>query len=273
MSAEELGQLLRAARLDAGSSLSRMAELTHFSKSYLGQVETGTRAVTPEVLEAYGRALGAAMWRREITHPRLVRVKGTQRLVELVRSVQSGRPDAFGEKPTAHATDIAVGTRMDPDGVRQFRKWMTEGETATLRTNSLSVIATVPGRENAELVIDVLENDPRGPAVVPGVGGVPPDSVDWQTALRVADDIASHPDPEKLARTAAKEAVDPKDTESRWCGACVLRHLAPVLGRAQREVAGTRRSPRVPTDSGASSVAVSSWTCRSTGSAGPCSRG
>lgn len=176
MSAEELGQLLRAARLDAGSSLSRMAELTHFSKSYLGQVETGTRAVTPEVLEAYGRALGAAMWRREITHPRLVRVKGTQRLVELVRSVQSGRPDAFGEKPTAHATDIAVGTRMDPDGVRQFRKWMTEGETATLRTNSLSVIATVPGRENAELVIDVLENDPRGPAVVPGVGGVPPGS-------------------------------------------------------------------------------------------------
>nr|WP_244515299.1 helix-turn-helix domain-containing protein [Actinopolyspora xinjiangensis] len=36
-----MGALLRAAREAAGLSLTRMAQLTHYSKPYLGFVETG----------------------------------------------------------------------------------------------------------------------------------------------------------------------------------------------------------------------------------------
>ncbi|WP_433871449.1 hypothetical protein [Saccharopolyspora sp. CA-218241] len=139
--------------------------------------------------------MGADMWRKEITHPGLLRVKGTQRLAALVRSVQVGDPGAFGEQPTAHATDVAVGSRMDPDGVRQFRRWMTEGATATLRTNSLSVIVKLPGRENADLVVQVLEDDRKVRRLCLASDIARLTQADWRTALRVADDIGSHPDP------------------------------------------------------------------------------
>lgn len=228
---EGVGETLRTARIEAGLSLSRMAELTHFSKPYLGQVETGRRTATIEIVDAYERVLGADMRRNEITHPGLTRIKGTQRLSALVGSVRSGIPDVFAERPTSHATDVAVGTRLDPDGVRQFLRWMTEGETATLRTNSLSVIAKLPGKENAQRVVQVLEEDAvvRRLCLASDISRLT--QVDWRTALRVADDLPSHPNPTKLARKAAKEAVDPKDTESRWCGAYMLRRLAPVVGR------------------------------------------
>lgn len=54
----DLGAHLRAARQAAGHSLAGMAVLTHFSKSYLGLVETGRRPATPDVVERYEQVLG-----------------------------------------------------------------------------------------------------------------------------------------------------------------------------------------------------------------------
>ncbi|MEV6774063.1 helix-turn-helix transcriptional regulator [Nocardia sp. NPDC051030] len=54
----ELAAALRAARVGAGVSLARLAELTSYSKPYLGQLETGVRGVRPEHVDAYERALG-----------------------------------------------------------------------------------------------------------------------------------------------------------------------------------------------------------------------
>ncbi|TDC45152.1 XRE family transcriptional regulator [Micromonospora sp. KC207] len=54
----DLGAKLRAAREAAGHSLAGMAALTHFSKPYLGLVETGRRPATPDVVERYEHALG-----------------------------------------------------------------------------------------------------------------------------------------------------------------------------------------------------------------------
>lgn len=54
----DLAQQLRAAREAAGHSLSRMAALTHFSKPYLGLIETGVRPVTADILDRYEQALG-----------------------------------------------------------------------------------------------------------------------------------------------------------------------------------------------------------------------
>jgi transcriptional regulator with XRE-family HTH domain len=60
------GEMLRQARERAGISLSAMAERTHFSKSHLGNVETGRRAVTADVVLAYEREAGEEMDRRGV---------------------------------------------------------------------------------------------------------------------------------------------------------------------------------------------------------------
>jgi transcriptional regulator with XRE-family HTH domain len=51
------GARLRAVREAAGVSLAALAAKTHYSKSHLGNVETGERPVTPDVVLAYERAL------------------------------------------------------------------------------------------------------------------------------------------------------------------------------------------------------------------------
>ncbi|NYH77349.1 hypothetical protein FHR84_000663 [Actinopolyspora biskrensis] len=88
-----------------------MAELPHFSKPYLGQVETGTRAAAIDVVAAYERVSGAEMWRKEITHPGLTRIKGAQRLSTLAQSIQSGSPDVFSR--LCLASDISRLTQVD----------------------------------------------------------------------------------------------------------------------------------------------------------------
>jgi transcriptional regulator with XRE-family HTH domain len=57
----ELGQNLRAAREAARVSLSAVSARTHYSKALLGHLETGKRAVKPEHVTAYARALGVAV--------------------------------------------------------------------------------------------------------------------------------------------------------------------------------------------------------------------
>lgn len=62
----DTGAKLRQARLAAGVSLSAMAARTHYSKSYLGNVETGRRAATADVVLAYEQALGGELDRRSL---------------------------------------------------------------------------------------------------------------------------------------------------------------------------------------------------------------
>ncbi|WP_280299488.1 MULTISPECIES: helix-turn-helix domain-containing protein [Mycobacteriales] len=53
----EVGAAMRVARTAAGISLQGMAERTNYSKPYLGQLETGARAVRAEHVAAYESAL------------------------------------------------------------------------------------------------------------------------------------------------------------------------------------------------------------------------
>src|SRR5436190_23179879 len=52
------GADLRAMREAAGFSLSRMAQLTYFSKPLLSLVENGKRAILPNMIIAYEQVLG-----------------------------------------------------------------------------------------------------------------------------------------------------------------------------------------------------------------------
>ncbi|MHA6618901.1 helix-turn-helix domain-containing protein [Pseudonocardia sp. DLS-67] len=57
----DLGAKLRTAREAAGVSLAAVAARTHYSKALLGHLETGHRAVKPEHVTAYSRALGVSI--------------------------------------------------------------------------------------------------------------------------------------------------------------------------------------------------------------------
>ena len=55
------GADLRAARDTGGLSLARMAQRTHFTKSYLSMVETGKRPLPADVIAAYEQVLGVPL--------------------------------------------------------------------------------------------------------------------------------------------------------------------------------------------------------------------
>lgn len=57
----ELSDALRAAREAAGLSLSRMSQLTHYSKPDLSLIENGKRRPLPDVVTAYEQALGVPL--------------------------------------------------------------------------------------------------------------------------------------------------------------------------------------------------------------------
>lgn len=60
----DVGARLRLARESAGISLAVMAARTHYGKGFLGNVETGRRTATPDVIVAYEKALGDDVNRR-----------------------------------------------------------------------------------------------------------------------------------------------------------------------------------------------------------------
>lgn len=235
----EIGKALREARLAAGVSLTRMSREVHYSKGFLSLVETGDRAATADVVTAYERVLGGPillgdndMWRKEIRKAGILVVRGRKDVSELAASLAGGDAGPLLKTATAHWTDVALAARTDAGAARNLRRWMTDGETSTLRTNALSVIAKLPGRENADLVVRVLENDPRVRVLCLASVVSRMLQYDWDTSLQIAKDPTTAPNPKRLAKAMLKEAVNPRDTESRWCGATVLRDLAPVLAKS-----------------------------------------
>ncbi|WP_410597628.1 helix-turn-helix domain-containing protein [Amycolatopsis sp. lyj-23] len=224
------GYRLRAEREGVGLSLAEMATRIKFSKSLLGMVENEQRAATPELIAAYERVLGVDMWRKDITHKNLLIVDKASRAT-LLAGVEKGDPGPLRTTPTAHRTDVSLGSVVSEKAAEWFRRWAVEGDTATLRTNSLSVIAKLPGKENADLVIQVLENDPKVRRLIVASEISRLTQLDWKTALAGADDPTTIPEPRKLAPKLAKGAIQPKGTESRWACTYLLTRMVSVLGR------------------------------------------
>ncbi|WP_269077869.1 helix-turn-helix domain-containing protein [Saccharopolyspora rectivirgula] len=232
--AEQAGALLRQARTDAGISLAQMAILTNYSKSYLCMLETGQRAISVDIVIAYERVIGPIgndMWRRRnITHPRVMQLKRPD-LLRLVESVEAGTPGSLLDTPTSLAADELLARRVSSDGASHLRAWMKEGKTATLRVNSLSILARRGDPQDAPDIIQVLEEDPRVRRLSLASSVSRLMQYDWSTCLGIVDDPATAPDPERLAKRLARDATDVKHAEARWCGAYLLKELAPVLAR------------------------------------------
>lgn len=111
---------LRTAREVAGHSLARMAALTHFSKSYLGLVETGRRAVTVEVIERYeqvlGVAIGTALDPVRITHEWLIADSPSTRHLHAGRQIGTGLVEDLEDRivELRHLDDTVSSTHMLP---------------------------------------------------------------------------------------------------------------------------------------------------------------
>lgn len=211
-----------------------MARLTNFSKSYLGLVETGRRSPTIEIVKAYENELGPIgdddMVRRDITHPRVLKV-GKRTLTELAASIRQGEPAELATQPTSRTTDFFLAAKLDETGRNYLREWMTEGHTATLRTNSLAVLAKMAVPSDIEPIINALESDTKVQHLSLASEVSKLTQWDWDTSKAVARDTSKAPDPQKLAKQLTKEATNDKDAECRWCGSRLLVRLAPVLGR------------------------------------------
>jgi hypothetical protein len=170
------------------------------------------------------------MYRSDINHPRLKKIDGPEHLQRIREAVESGDPDIFAQGPTSSSVDVAVVPVLGPKAMENFRRWAVSGETSTLTANAVSILGFSPGRENAEVVVSVLDNDDvvRRLCLASEVSRLT--QCGWDVALAVADDPTSAPEPRRLAAKLAKEAIDPKDTEARWCAGYLLQRMASVLG-------------------------------------------
>ncbi|MGF1428979.1 ATP-binding protein [Kitasatospora sp. LaBMicrA B282] len=146
-----VGERIRQLRTGRGWSLSRLAELLHYSKSYLSRIENGTRAVSPEFAELCDRVLGA--------DGELVRLAAGA--AEPLRSTEPPRRSAAPAR--SESADL---TAVDPPGrERAFRARPVPAQ--------LPATGEMWGRERELARIEALVARQSGPAVVAvdGMGG------------------------------------------------------------------------------------------------------
>lgn len=171
------------------------------------------------------------MWRRRnITHPRVMQDKRGS-LVGLIQSVNAGDPGSLLDTPTSLAADELVAMKANAAGADHLRAWMREGRTSTLRVNALSILARRSETEDTAGIVDVLETDERVRKLSLASSVSRLMQYDWNTCRAIAENPASAPDPVRLARRLAKDVVDTKHAEARWCAAHLLSKLSVAIGQ------------------------------------------
>lgn len=233
---DDTGQVLRAVREAAGFSMSALANLVHYSKAYLSLVETGKRAATSEIVEAYERVLGVgglgdAVNRREFLSVTTLAAANAKLVTELTACIAGGDAGPLATVQTTYGVDRAIASIVDRGSLRVLHRWAGDGSDPVTRVNAAGILAKVPGQGEADRVLTVLGHDQEVrdlylTAVVARVC-----SLDWATATRLTRDPAGFPQPVLVAERFAREAVNPADAGARWCSAAMLQRLSPLIGR------------------------------------------
>lgn len=116
-----VGAGLRAAREAAGLSLTQMAGRTRYGRGYLGNVETGMRRATADVVLAYERALGEDMDRREMLSGLAASAIAPAAVGALIRrgfaaALGAGRVDDWLERVDGYGRDYMTlgAARLQP---------------------------------------------------------------------------------------------------------------------------------------------------------------
>jgi transcriptional regulator with XRE-family HTH domain len=237
----QLGRTLRTARASAGVSLSGMATRTGYSRSYLGNVETGRRDVTLDVMRAYERALetraGDAMNRRTLL---LGAASGavaaalpvpadaaTDVAADFVRDIATGRGRLLSQVQTSHATDrlISAAVAGDWSSVAALTRWMRKGNPY-LRVNSAGILAKMGSPALDDDALRALRADPDArhlylTAVANRVLQMP-----WDDAGHLVGGTGPLGDEAHLAAFAA-EVRNPYDSGARFCSILMLARTRP----------------------------------------------
>ena len=226
----DLGPTLREARERAGLSLSGMACRTGYSRSYLGNVETGVRQPTPAVIRAYERALGEDVYRRSVLVGMASAVVGAavpDVAVDVVRDIASERSRLLSTVQTSHQIDKVIGALVakDSPSVGSLLKWMRNG-SPVLRVNAAGILAKVGAPAMDNDVVQALRSDRESrdlylTAVVSRVLGVP-----WDYAGHVAASGRPLSDPAQI-ESFATEVRNPYDSGARWCSVVMLARTRP----------------------------------------------
>lgn len=108
---------------------------------------------------------------------------------------------------------------------------MTDGDSAILRVNSAGILAKLPGAEKATEVARVLAHDEDVRHLYMTAVTARTCGVDWTTAGAIALDPAAYTHrAQYLAQRFAKEALNPRDADARWCSSVMLQQLSPMIG-------------------------------------------
>ncbi|WP_433616915.1 helix-turn-helix domain-containing protein [Dactylosporangium sp. CA-139114] len=244
---DDLGATLRQAREAAGITLSGMAARTPYSKSHLGNVECGTRSVTPDVIRAYERVLGDDMDRRQLlvgAVSALVAAGVPDVASDIAMSVRAQRYGLLASTQTSHAVDktIAALVSRDTPSVAALTKWARTG-SPVLRVSAAGILAKVgspllDGQVARHLVADAEVRGLYLTAVASRVFAML-----WDEAGQiVSDSAATYAD--RIAELSV-EVANAADAGARWCSIVLLARARPEARdtarlRRVRAVAGRR---------------------------------
>lgn len=226
----DLGARLKAAREAAGLSLSGMARRTGFSRSYLGNVETGVRRLTPTLIRAYERALTDLAGDDDVKRRDLFMVAASSVVaaslpdvaVDVIRDIAAERSRLLSTVQTSHATDRVIGSLVarDQPCIASLAKWMRRG-SPVLRVNSAGILAKLHAPAIDDDVILALKADREAhdlylQAVVSRVLGMP-----WDDAGHLATSGQPLQEQAHLELFAA-ELTNVHDSGARWCSTVML---------------------------------------------------
>jgi len=265
---DEVGARLRLAREAAGISLTGMAARTNFSKSHLGNVETGRRPATADVVLAYERALGDSVERRGLLTGLAASMVAPAAVAELIRegftaaldgrSAEDdwlGRVESYGQQyMSVGAVDLQQRLARDLVVIQQHletpamwsaasRLLTTYGKTATDRKAAVRWyrLAAVAADRSGDVTTRVW--------------------VRGRSALALAYEAAELPVAATLAEQAL--AIDDKPTLGRLNALVAQAHVAGVRGDAHTATAALDAARRVFDTAGSheqvSDFAVPEW--------------
>ncbi|WP_328518311.1 helix-turn-helix domain-containing protein [Actinoplanes sandaracinus] len=218
-----LGAILREARVKAGLSLAGMAKRTGYSRSYIGNIETGERQATPDVIRKYEEALGEDLNRRSLLMGSLgilAADSADDTATAIAHEVSNGRYGLLTELQTSHATDrgIAALVGRDAASLASLTKWSGRGNPL-LRVNAAGILAKVPSPVVGSEAVTVLRNDGHVrelyvTAVLSRVLALP-----WNEAAGFATADGLN---EQQVGKLTNELGNQYDAGARWCAAVTL---------------------------------------------------
>jgi transcriptional regulator with XRE-family HTH domain len=220
----DIGQTLRSAREEAGLTLASMAARTGFSRSYLGNIETGERQTTVAVIAAYEKVLEATVNRRHLllgSLAALAAVSTDDTAVAIAHGIQEGRSDILTELQTSHATDREIARLLAADNLSltTLLSWTRRGRPL-LRVNATGILAKTGAALLDSETIGVLRADHHVQQLYLTAVLARILDLDWDQAGALAD-TAEQLDPDQLDRVCA-ELANPYDTGARWCATVLL---------------------------------------------------